>query len=189
MDSNIAFQVVYTFLFRLVFLVPTLSMGTRGASSMNVWLENEGRLIAQPTNGWSSNIALREWWIANYFLLKNNKSFYFYAYSMDVYWWSEYDMDLGAFIQSPTKNLRDLLVEGTQSLYARSYEKGLVLVNPGESSQPYTLEGTYYRYSFSGGGYVAGNTKPEYDNRTFHPNDRECFHSTPHGANLMEINP
>ena len=121
---------------------------------------NDKILIAQPTNGWSSNIALREWWIANYFLLKNDKSFYFYAYSMDVYWWPEYEMDLGAFIQSPTKNLNDLLVAGAQSLYARSYEKGLVLVNPGESSQQYTLGGTYYRYSFSGGDYVAGNTKP-----------------------------
>jgi hypothetical protein len=121
---------------------------------------NDKILIAQPTNGWSSNIALREWWIANYFLLKNDKSFYFYAYSMDVYWWPEYEIDIGAFMQSPTKNLNDLLVEGTQSLYARSYEKGLVLVNPGESSQQYTLEGTYYRYSFTGGGYVATNTKP-----------------------------
>ena len=121
---------------------------------------NDKILIAQPTNGWSSNIALREWWIANYFLLKNDKSFYYYAYSMDVYWWPEYEIDLGAFIQSPTKNLDDLLVADTQSLYVRSYEKGLVLVNPGESSQQYTLEGTYYRYTFSGGGYVAGNTKP-----------------------------
>jgi len=121
---------------------------------------NDKILIAQPNNGWSDNIALREWWIANYFLLKNDKSFYNYAFSMDVYWWPEYEIDLGAFIQSPTKNLDDLRVTGTQSLYARTYENGLVLVNPGESSQQYALEGTYYRYSFSGGGYVAEHTKP-----------------------------
>ena len=121
---------------------------------------NHKILIAQPNDAWSSNIALREWWIANYFLLKNDKSFYFYAYSMDVYWWPEYEIDMSAFIQTPTKNIDDLLVAGTQSLYRRSYEKGVVLVNPGDSSQNYTLEGTYYRYSFSGGGYVAADEKP-----------------------------
>ncbi len=121
---------------------------------------NDKVLIAQPNNGWSTNTALREWWIANYFLLKNNKSFYYYAYSMDLHWWPEYEIDLGAFTASPTKNLGDLLVEGTQSLYARSYENGLVLVNPGESTQAYPLNGTYYRYTFSGGGYVAEDTKP-----------------------------
>ncbi len=121
---------------------------------------NDKILIAQPTDGWSTNIALREWWIANYFLLKNDKSFYYYAYSMDVYWWPEYEIDLGAFLQSPTKDLGDLFVSGTQDLYARSYENGLILVNPGENAQQYTLDGTYYRYSFSGGGYVAANTKP-----------------------------
>jgi len=121
---------------------------------------NDKILIAQPTDGWSTNISLREWWIANYFLLKNEKSFYYYAYSMDVYWWPEYEIDLGAFSQSPTKDLGDLLVSGTQDLYARSYENGLILVNPGENAQQYALEGTYYRYRFSGGGYVAAKTKP-----------------------------
>jgi hypothetical protein len=121
---------------------------------------NDKILIAQPNNRWSENIALREWWIANYLLLKNHKSFYFYAYSMDVYWWPEYEIDLGSFLNAPTKNLGDLLLENTDSLYARPYEKGLVLVNPGESSQQYALEGYYYRYTFSGGGYVEANTKP-----------------------------
>jgi len=121
---------------------------------------NDKILIAQPNNGWSENIALREWWIANFFLLKNHKSFYFYAYSMDVYWWPEYEIDLGSFVMAPTKNLEDLLVAGSESLYARRYEKGLVLVNPGENTQQYTLQGDHYRVTFSGGGYVEENIKP-----------------------------
>jgi hypothetical protein len=121
---------------------------------------NDKILIAQPNNGWSENIALREWWIANFLLLKNHKSFYFYAYSMDVYWWPEYEIDLGAFVTPPTQNLADLVVAGSDSLYQRRYENGLVLVNPGESPQLYTLEGDHYRVTFSGGGYVAENTKP-----------------------------
>ncbi len=121
---------------------------------------NDKILIAQPNNGRFESIALREWWIANYFLLKNDKSFYYYAYSMDLNWWPEYEINIGPYLKPAPVNLDDLLVEGTDSLYARPYENGLVLVNPGERAQSYPLEGTCYRYTFSGGGYVENNVKP-----------------------------
>jgi hypothetical protein len=36
----------------------------------------------------------------------------------------------------------------------------MVLVNPGEISQQFMLDGTYYRYAFTGGGLVPNDTKP-----------------------------
>jgi chitodextrinase len=111
---------------------------------------NDKILIAQPST--STDLLRRKWQIANFLLLKNQKSFFYYAGDMEVAWYPEYGIDLGAYAAAPTQDLDDLLVDGTSSLYAREYENGLVLVNPGDTAQSITLNGTYYRYAFSGGG-------------------------------------
>jgi hypothetical protein len=57
---------------------------------------NDKILIAQPNDPSSGNIGMREWWIANYLLLKNNKTFYNYAWGdLDLSWWPEYEINLG----------------------------------------------------------------------------------------------
>jgi hypothetical protein len=53
------------------------------------------------------------------------------------------------------------LVPGTTSLYARPFEKGLVLVNPGSHMQQFTLPDTLGRYAFSGGGRLVDGQKPD----------------------------
>lgn len=123
---------------------------------------NDKILIAQPNDSGSNidAVKMREWWMANFLLLKNNKSFYYYARGSAPSWWPEYDIDLGSYSSALTQNINDLLVPGTTSLYQRKYEKGIVLVNPGETNQQYTLDGTYYKYTFSGGGNVTAGQKP-----------------------------
>ncbi|MCI5222804.1 MAG: hypothetical protein D3924_09075 [Candidatus Electrothrix sp. AR4] len=131
------------------------------ASRILRYLTGNGKImISQPNNSDTNNLAMREWWVANYFLLKNNTSYYFYARGQEVAWWPEYDIDLGAYTAPPTQNLADLLVTGTTSLYHREYADGLVLVNPGESAQSYTLNKAYCQYAFSGGGTLNGVEKP-----------------------------
>ena len=122
---------------------------------------NDKILIAQPSIE-VENIPLREWCMANYLLLKNDKSFYYNVDTGgDVSWWPEYEIELGAYTQAPTRHLSDLLVQGTESLYLRRYERGLVLVNPGDNPQQYALVDTLRRYRFSGGGRLVDGQKPD----------------------------
>jgi len=132
------------------------------ASRILRYLTGNGKiLIAQPSID-PAHIELREWCIANYLLLKNDKSFYYNVHTgYAPSWWPEYDIDLGPYLQTPTQNLADLLVPGTTSLYAREFEKGLVLVNPGSLEQQYTLSDTLGRYAFSGGGSLVEGQKPD----------------------------
>lgn len=117
------------------------------------YLTGNGKiLIAQPSVD-AADIVLREWCIANYFLLKNDRSFYYNVNTgLEASWWPEYEIDLGAYEQAPTRELADLLAPGTESLYVRPYERGLVLVNPGSNPQQYALANTLNRYRFAGGG-------------------------------------
>lgn len=115
-------------------------------------------LIAQCSPG-STNISLRRWCIANYLLLKNKYSYYNITQSSYANWWPEYDITLDSFVSQPT-TLSDLLVPGTTSLYKRDYKAGYVLVNPGSTSQSYTLTQQYFPVTFTGGGDVVGGTKP-----------------------------
>ena len=121
---------------------------------------NNKVLIAQPNSDSAGDLALRRWWVANYFLLKGSKSYYYYDMGQQVAWWPEYDITLGAYTQNPPTQLDTLLVPGTTSLYRRTYEMGMVLVNPGDTAQSYTLDGNYCQYSFSGGGFLVGTTQP-----------------------------
>ena len=132
------------------------------ASRILRYLTGNGKiLIAQPSVD-AANMELREWCIANFLLLKNEASFYYNVNTGQVpSWWPEYDIDLGEYLETPTQNLSDLLVPGTESLYARQYAKGLILVNPGSEAQHYALVDTLRRCAFSGGGRLIDGQKPE----------------------------
>jgi hypothetical protein len=115
-------------------------------------------MIAQP-GVTADNIKQRRWCIANYFLLKNRFSYYNIPFSSTANWWPEYDINLGAFVSTPTV-LNDLLVTGKTSLYKRDYQNGMVLVNPGTVSENYTLTAQYKPISFSGGGNCNNGNLP-----------------------------
>ena len=134
------------------------------ASRILKYLTGNGKiLIAQPSIE-ASDLELRAWCIANYLLLKNHKSFYYNVNTgAKVSWWPEYEIDLGAYLQAPPRNVEDLRVPDTDSLYRRMYERGLVLVNPGDEPQPYVLTGPMRRYRFFGGGSLVEGEKPDMD--------------------------
>lgn len=69
-----------------------------------------------------------------------------------VPWFDEYDVDLGVPVDSPSS------LPWQNGVYRRTYEKGVVLVNPGLFSRTVTLEGGYRR--------IQGTQAPEFNNDT-----------------------
>ena len=137
-----------------------------GATALMLWRAEPPAAVSEEVmeDLVGKKIVFRDGWDAdaNYLLLKNDKSFYYNVHTgYAPSWWPEYDIDLGPYLQTPTQNLADLLVPGTTSLYAREFEKGLVLVNPGSLEQQYTLSDTLGRYAFSGGGSLVEGQKPD----------------------------
>ena len=114
-------------------------------------------IIAQPAG--SKKIAKRVWWVAHYFLLKNQRTYLYYAHSKTPYWWAEYDIDLGEYLREPPASLGAL--KRPSGVYARDYTGGLVLVNP--TAKPITtpLKRAYREVTFSGYGKIVGYGKPE----------------------------
>jgi len=105
-------------------------------------IRNGKIFIAQNGFGDPSNIEGRLWLLGNFLLVKHDKSFINMLANgvSQMHWWPEYDLDLGAPVSSDVpSNISDLLVTG--GLYARRFERGLVLVNGSSSSTPktYTL--------------------------------------------------
>lgn len=64
-----------------------------------------------------------------------------------VPWFDEYDIDLGVPVDSPSP------LPWENGVYRRTYEKGVVLVNPGLLSKTVTIERGYRR--------IKGNQAPE----------------------------
>lgn len=114
-------------------------------------------LIAQPHGG--DDIAQRTWWVGNYFLLKSQTSYFYYAYASQPFWWAEYDIDIGEFVRMPPHDLADL--RHASGVYVREYTQGLVLVNPSDTARSYPLDRTYREVTFSGYGEITGNFKPQ----------------------------
>jgi hypothetical protein len=134
---------------------------TLSAGRMLQYLTGSGRnkvLIAQCSPN-ATDIAVRRWCIANYFLLKNKYSYYNLALSSTANWWPEYTIDLDSFLTQPS-TLNDLLVPGTTSLYRRDFKNGMVLVNPGTVSRSLITAQRFQPVSFSGGGDVIDGNPP-----------------------------
>ncbi len=124
-------------------------------------LRNGKIYIAQNGVDGPSDISGRKWLFSNFMLLKHDKSFInMFPGGSQLYWWPEYDLDLG-LQTDPTVpgDVAGLLDSG--GIYARQYEGGLVLVNPTGSTHSYALtgNGTYNLIEPWGGGVVdsAGN--------------------------------
>ena len=99
-----------------------------------------------------------------YLLIKGPRSYLNIDEGLDPEWWPEYDLPIGAPLQSPA-TLDDLAIEGSV-LYGRLYDNARVLVNPTSpwdgSGQTVTLSlaGTHYLAETSGGGAVPESGAP-----------------------------
>lgn len=110
---------------------------------------------------------------AMYMLIKNENSFINILGSSGVEWYPEYEIDLGD--QSPIPATLDAMRvggPGSASLFARRYEKGIVLCNTSDAPMTYLLPpGTWLRVTTTGGGAVRDDGTPLPQSISFVPVD------------------
>lgn len=113
-------------------------------------------MILQNYLGSASDLAKRRYFLANYLLVKGNRTYLDYFASGPLEWYPEWGLDLGAPTTTGTK-ADDLLKNG---VYRRDFAKGTVLVNPSGSAVMVSLGATMKRVEPNGGGPVdpAGTT-------------------------------
>lgn len=118
-------------------------------------------MILQNYLGDYNDVATRLYYLANYLLVKGNRTYLDYFYDPnDVHgaleWYPEWAIDLGAPATTGT-TVADLLEGG---VYRRDFAKGSALVNPSGSSVTVTLDATMQEVVPQGGGAIdaAGST-------------------------------
>ena len=120
-------------------------------------LARQDKIIIAQSYLWEpDDIETRLFYLGNYLLVKGRHSFINTDYSMEPEYFPEYDIQLGAPLDALPAGIDGLLNAGW-GVYTRSYENGLVLVNPGPDSRGVDLGGTYYLARPSGGGLVPAN--------------------------------
>jgi len=97
-----------------------------------------------------------------YLLIKGNRSFLNIDQGLNLEWWPEYDLPIGAPIQTLPNTISELDPDGDK-IYQRDFDNATVLVNPttpGSSTgvtHTITLGRTYYLAKTSGGGNVSSS--------------------------------
>jgi hypothetical protein len=108
---------------------------------------------------------------AMYMLIKNENSFLNIINGSGVEWYPEYEIDLGdqSFLPANLDSLR-VSGSGSDALFARSYQNGLVLCNT--SGEPITYQlppGEWSRIATGGGGDVRADGTPQSQSITLTP--------------------
>jgi hypothetical protein len=111
-------------------------------------LSRAGKFII--LQSYPDSVASRQFLLATYLLLKGNHTFVNLAGSGVVYF-PEYAIDFGAPAAALPSDVSGYLSNG---VYRRDFAKGIVLVNPGDTSVMVTLPSTMQQVSASGGGPV-----------------------------------
>ena len=98
----------------------------------------------------TTDVQRRLYYLANYLLVKWNRTYLFYFANDTLEWYPEWEIDLGAPLAKPTTV--DTLA--WQGVYRRDFAKGSVLVNPGTSAVSVTLAAPMQQIAPQGGGAV-----------------------------------
>ena len=105
-------------------------------------LGNDKIYIAQ--NGFDDHTKVdkRKWFLSNFLLLKHSKSYInmFSGADGQLYWWPEYDLDLGQELDTTVPEHVDDLKDPASGIYVRRYQRGLVLVNATDQVRTFTLD-------------------------------------------------
>ncbi len=98
------------------------------------------------------DVETRMRYLGSYLLVKNRRTYVTYFGSHAFTWHPEWDIDLGAPIESATGN--DITTLAWSGVYRRRFERGQVLVNPSDDAVKLTLDVPGWRVLPSGGGPV-----------------------------------
>jgi hypothetical protein len=107
----------------------------------------------------------RLWLVANYFIMKNSKSYLnlmdTWCYDGQPNYWPEYSLNLGGF-DGTIPNSAAEMFNATMGAYVRYYERGMVIVNNSWAPVSISFPARYFRLSCNGGGCVgdAGEIVP-----------------------------
>jgi hypothetical protein len=81
--------------------------------------------------------------IGSYLLVKGARTYISINNNMTIEWYPEYDIPIGAPIESAKGNSIQTLLDASR-LYRRNFTNGFVLVNPGTASRTETLGSTFF---------------------------------------------
>ena len=124
-------------------------------------LEKLGKIIiAQSYLDGPADLAARNYFIANYLLVKGTHTFLNLELGLDPEWFPEYEVPIGAPLDSIPADVNAWKDQST-GLYRRYFSNGLVVLNPGTTTISYSLDGTYYLMNATGGGYLPSSGIPD----------------------------
>ncbi|MBS1812225.1 MAG: hypothetical protein JST84_28935 [Acidobacteria bacterium] len=123
-------------------------------------LERQNKIIiAQSYLDGSNDLTARNFYIANYLLVKGSRTFVNLELGLEPEWFPEYDIPIGSPTDSLPVNV-DGWRDSATGLYRRSYTNGMVIVNPTNSTLILNLGKTYYLAQANGGGYLPADGVP-----------------------------
>ncbi len=117
--------------------------------------------LLQPYLDREDDAKQRMYYIACYLLFKGRHTYIDYfggGHRQEILsWYPEYDLDLGAPMES-ISNLSQLSTP--EGVYMRRYERGLAIVNPTDDPVNVSFPATYWNATPNGGGMVPANGEP-----------------------------
>jgi uncharacterized protein (TIGR03437 family) len=123
-------------------------------------LERQNKIIiAQSYLDGPGDLTARNFYIANYLLIKGARTFINLELGLEPEWFPEYDIPIGSPVDSLPVNV-DGWRDAATGLYRRNYTNGLVIVNPTNTTRTMNLGQTYYLTQASGGGYLPADGVP-----------------------------
>lgn len=110
-------------------------------------LVRKGKIVICLSYPDAGDVSARMFDLASYLLIKGGHTYVNFGEGIQVSWFPEYDLDLGAGVDPP--GLRQ-----DQGAFIRRFANGLVVVNPGDSTVHYSLPATMQLVTPAGGGAV-----------------------------------
>jgi Hypothetical glycosyl hydrolase family 15 len=110
-------------------------------------LVRKGKIVIAQSYPAAGDVQARMFDLASYLLIKGARTYVNFPLGIEVDWFPEYGIDLGASLDPPGLRVQD-------GAYVRRFAKGIVAVNPGDAPVTLTLDGPYQRVLPVGGGRV-----------------------------------
>jgi hypothetical protein len=110
-------------------------------------LVRKGKIVIAQSYPDAGDVQARMFDLASYLLIKGAHTYVDFPEGIEVDWFPEYGIDLGAAVDPPGLRQQD-------GAFVRRFAKGLVAVNPGDAPATLPLDGAYERVLPQGGGRV-----------------------------------